>query len=270
MLARLGRLLGRQKGDNNQTKERQKGAGLQSQCHTSRNKYFWGKHRTTGKTSTPTSPTEQEQQMNMLDKLTHQLEMMTNERNELQGILASYTNKDLNNRLDFELEMLNMEHKKVMLDLQKFPKEISEALQTCRELTEETVSCSILHSQILNEWTQLKEKVSTLREENRKLRREQISLQESSEEMKMLCGEAHEKIYELLAKEEQKREKLEERLQYLLKQRDLVTKQMIMAEKLQHHLTVSQMRFENLQHELEQTTAQGENLLQMETLQQEH
>ncbi|XP_040584756.1 disks large homolog 5-like [Mesocricetus auratus] len=152
----------------------------------------------TGKASTPASPTVQEQQMNTLDKLTHELQMMTNERNELQGILTIYTDKDLNNRLNFELEMLNMEHKKVMLDLKKFPKEISEALQKCRELTEETVSCRGL----LNEWTQLKEKVSVLREENRKLRREQISLQVSSEEIKMLCGEAHEKIYELLAKEE--------------------------------------------------------------------
>ncbi|MEJ1272513.1 RAD50 interactor 1 [Cricetulus griseus] len=172
--------------------------------------------------------------------------------------------------LNFELEMLNMEHQKVMLDLQKLPKEINEALQKCKQLTEETVSCRILHNQVLNEWTQLKEKVRVLREENRKLRREQISLQESSEEMKMLCGEAHEKIYELSAKEMLKQEKLEERLQYLLKQRDLVTKQMILAEKLQHHFTVSQKRFENLRRELEQITDQGESLLPMEMLQQEH
>lgn len=44
-------------------------------------------------------------------------------------------------RLNFELEMLNMEHKKVMVDLEKFPNEISEALNKCKELTEETVSC---------------------------------------------------------------------------------------------------------------------------------
>ena len=36
--------------------------------------------------------------------------------------------------------MVNMEHKKVMLDLQKFPMEMREALYKCRELTEETVS----------------------------------------------------------------------------------------------------------------------------------
>ncbi|XP_037052777.1 disks large homolog 5-like isoform X5 [Peromyscus leucopus] len=141
--------------------------------------------------------------MNKVDRLTRQLQMMTNERNELSIMLANFTNNDLNNRLNFELEMLNMEHKKVMVDLEKFPNEISEALNKCKELTEETVSCSILHSQLLSEWTHLKEKVSILREENRKLRGEQISLQESCEEMRRLCGEAHEKIYDLWAKEKQ-------------------------------------------------------------------
>ncbi|XP_052608860.1 disks large homolog 5-like [Peromyscus californicus insignis] len=114
---------------------------------------------TTGKASTPTSLTEQEQQMNKVDKLTLQLQIMTNERNELSIILAKFTNNDLNN--------------------------------------------SILHSQLLSEWTHPKEKVSILREENRKLRGEQISLQESCEELRRLCGEAHEKIYDLWAKEKQ-------------------------------------------------------------------
>lgn len=33
--------------------------------------------------------------------------------------------------------MVNMEHKKVMLDLQKFPMEMREALYKCKELTED-------------------------------------------------------------------------------------------------------------------------------------
>ena len=52
----------------------------------------------TGKTPTPNSATGQEQQMNKVATLTLQLQMMTQERNELRGILANYTNKDLNNR----------------------------------------------------------------------------------------------------------------------------------------------------------------------------
>lgn len=36
--------------------------------------------------------------MNKVATLTLQLQMMTQERNELRGILANFTNKDLNNR----------------------------------------------------------------------------------------------------------------------------------------------------------------------------
>ncbi|XP_059108585.1 uncharacterized protein LOC131901450 isoform X2 [Peromyscus eremicus] len=78
--------------------------------------------------------------MKKIEKLTSRLHNMTCERNELRGILANYTNKDLNNRLNFELEMLKMEHKQVMSDLQKFPIEIIDALDKCTGLIEETES----------------------------------------------------------------------------------------------------------------------------------
>ncbi|KAL6030489.1 hypothetical protein STEG23_014255, partial [Scotinomys teguina] len=99
----------------------------------------------------------------------------------------------------------------------------------------------ILYSQLLSECTQLKETVSILREENRKLWEEQISLQESCAELKWLYGKAQEKIYDLWDKEKKKLGRLEERLEYLLKQRDPVTKQKVFVEKLQHYLAVSQM-----------------------------
>lgn len=52
----------------------------------------------TGKPSLSTSLTEEEQQMNKCDKLTLQLQMITNERNKLREFLANYTNNNLNNR----------------------------------------------------------------------------------------------------------------------------------------------------------------------------
>ncbi|KAL6094067.1 hypothetical protein STEG23_009601 [Scotinomys teguina] len=199
------------------------------------------KHGTTGKASTPTSLTEQEHQMNNVDKLTFQLQQIKNERDELRVMLASYIDKDLNNRQNFELEMMNMEHKKETLDTEILPEDISEVINQCKKLTEENVSYSILYSQLLSECTQLKETVSILREENRKLWEEQISLQESCAELKWLYGKAQEKIYDLWDKEKKKLGRLEERLEYLLKQRDLVTKQKVFAERLQHYFAVSQM-----------------------------
>ncbi|EGW05441.1 Disks large-like 5 [Cricetulus griseus] len=205
-----------------------------------------------------------------MEELTLQLKKMTYERDELSVILTHYTSNDWNNRLNSELEMVKMEHQKEMSDMKKFPKEISEALCKCKVLTEKTNSYSIHHSQLLSEWTQLKEKVSMLKEDNRKLKREQILLQESCEEAKRLCKESYEKIYDLWTKQQQDHEILEENLLSLMKQKELVTQQRDLAVKLQHHFTESQMRFEHLQHELEQTTAQEESLLQTELLQQEH
>ncbi|KAM7316149.1 hypothetical protein ACRRTK_024829 [Alexandromys fortis] len=62
-----------------------------------------------------------------------------------------------------------------------------------------------LHSQLLSEWTQLEEKVDLLKEDNRKLQEEQIFLQEFCEKTKRLCEEAHEKIYDLWAKQQQEK-----------------------------------------------------------------
>ncbi|XP_076417033.1 disks large homolog 5-like [Peromyscus maniculatus bairdii] len=87
--------------------------------------------------STPFFLTEQEQQLNQVEKLKLQLQMMTNDRNELRDFLAHYNN-ELNNRLNSDHEMQNTEHKMDMADVMKLPKEISEALYKCTELSEKT------------------------------------------------------------------------------------------------------------------------------------
>ena len=43
-------------------------------------------------------------------------------------------------RLNSEIEELKMDHQKEMSELEKFPKEISEASSKCKELTETTNS----------------------------------------------------------------------------------------------------------------------------------
>ncbi|XP_076416797.1 uncharacterized protein LOC121825460 isoform X2 [Peromyscus maniculatus bairdii] len=97
MLTRLNRILGRQDGEHREIRGRQNEDGLQSTCHTSRNKWFWGKHRTARKaSSTPFFLTEQEQQLNQVEKLELQLQMMMNDRNELREFLSHYNN-ELNN-----------------------------------------------------------------------------------------------------------------------------------------------------------------------------
>nr|XP_042140512.1 uncharacterized protein LOC107401188 isoform X3 [Peromyscus maniculatus bairdii] len=187
--------------------------------------------------------------------------------------------------------MLKKEHKQVMSDLQKMPMEISDSVNKVKQLIEENVSYSYLHSQVLRDCIQLKKNVHLLRLKNRLLRKEQIKLQESCEELKRQLKEAHEMICDPSAEQQQgsceitgrkqasrtrsqcqcqEQESLDERLKGLLKQKELVTLQEDLVEKLQHHFSDSEMRSENLQYEFEQATAQEESLLQTELLQQEY
>ncbi|XP_021045234.1 disks large homolog 5-like [Mus pahari] len=85
----------------------------------------------------PPNINEEEKRINRLEKLKRDLQNIKNERDKLQRILANYTNKDLNNRINFETFMLEMQHDQVMTDLKRMPQDISEALDKCKELTKE-------------------------------------------------------------------------------------------------------------------------------------
>ncbi|XP_050018303.1 uncharacterized protein [Alexandromys fortis] len=271
MLSRLRRLLARENGDQGETRGRQKEAGPRSHQKTGRNKWSWGRRRTTGEAPSQLSTfTEKQQQMKKLEELTHQLHEMTCEADELRQFLANYTDKDLNNRLNFEFEMLKMEHNQVVSDQLKLPREISKAVDKCNQLMEETESVGCRHGQVLRDRTQLKKKVHVLRLKNILLRKEKIELQETCEEAKRLLKEAHEKICGPCAEQQQEQESLEEGLKNVLKQKELVTQHGDLAEKLQHHLSVPEMSSENLQSELERVTTQDKSFLQTELQQQEH
>ncbi|XP_028642878.1 uncharacterized protein LOC114638539 [Grammomys surdaster] len=145
---------------------------------------------------------EQEQRMKRLEKLKRDLEVMNNERDELPGILALYTNKDLNDRINFETMMLEMQHDQVMTDLKKIPQEISEAMDKCKELTKENQCYCISNCHLLTESLHMKNQVKILWNENRQLLREQIALEECSKETKRLCVEASIKIYDKYTKQQ--------------------------------------------------------------------
>ncbi|KAK7795197.1 hypothetical protein U0070_015369 [Myodes glareolus] len=163
------------------------------------------------------------------------------------------------------LEMWEKEHKQVMLDLQKWPMEISDALKKCKRLRKENKTYSCLHSQMAQELPELKNSIHVLRAEKRKLREEQIALQETCEEVKRLLKEVRETVCDPCAEQQQEQKSLDEGLKNLLKQKEMVTQQ---REKLQHQISVPEMRSENLQSESEQVTVQNESLLQSELPQQ--
>ncbi|XP_076784325.1 disks large homolog 5-like [Arvicanthis niloticus] len=136
-----------------------------------------GHQRSVGKESSQAyTISEQEQRMKRLEKLKRDLERMSNERDELRGILAHYINKDLNNRFNFETNMLEMQHDQVMSKLKNIPQQISEALYKCQELTKNNQLYSIRNCHLLTESLHMKSEVKMLWNENRQLLKEQITL----------------------------------------------------------------------------------------------
>ncbi|CAH6780012.1 AABR07066379.1 [Phodopus roborovskii] len=203
MLASLSKMLERENREYRERKRDKKKADLQSHCKTWRNKWFWGRYRTTREASSQLSTfTEEAQQMEILEELSIKLQSMKYERIQLRAILASYTKKNLNNRLN-SFEMMKKDHERVMSDLQKLPLEISDSLNKCNQLIEENESYSYLHSLILRDLTQVKNHVHVLRLEKRKLWEEQIALRGTCEEVKKLFKEVQEKICEPCAEEHQ-------------------------------------------------------------------
>ncbi|NP_001029274.1 uncharacterized protein LOC545047 [Mus musculus] len=136
---------------------------------------------------------EQEKRIKRLEKLKRDLQNIKNERDELQGILANYCNKNLNDRINFETFMLTMQHDQVMTDLKRMTQEISEALSKYKELTTENQLYYFRTCHLLTECNHIKQKVRMLRKENRQLFAEQKALEECNILRKILCKEDSQK-----------------------------------------------------------------------------
>lgn len=170
--------------------------------------------------------------MNRVEKLKIALHKMQNEREELRGILSYYPSEDFNNRINFESEMLMMQHQEVMTDLQKMPQQICETLYKTNQLTKENQCYCLRYCLLLTESIQLKQKAKRARIDNRELLLDQIALEESIKETARFCVEASMKISEASNKQHQDEDRLEERLQDPLKQKELVTDQKDLAQKM--------------------------------------
>ncbi|XP_076400435.1 disks large homolog 5-like isoform X3 [Peromyscus maniculatus bairdii] len=229
----------------------------------------------------PPTPTRlsKRQVKQKVESLTTQLQVMTAQRNDLRDRLILVTEGSLDNRPYHRpnpfYEKLKMEHQQVMSDLQNFENENWEASQKLSELTKEKVFLCDLQSRLLMEQSQLKKKLDMLRQEKENLLEDWVLLKQHLGDLQVLSKDQEESS-DLQNQQQEEQQRMEERLQSFLKQRELVTQQKNLALKLQHHLTVSQMRpmlklgSEKLQHELEQSTAHDESLLTTELLQQEH
>ncbi|XP_050009860.1 disks large homolog 5-like [Alexandromys fortis] len=273
MLSRLRSLFGRESGRHPKTRERQKEAAVQCQRKTRTSKWLWRRQNTAAEPSShPVLPTKTPVKEKM-EKLTTELQLMTSQRNELRERIVFITEGTMQNRPYHKpnpfYEKLKSEHNEVMLQLKRLEEENTMASQKFSELTEETVFYLGLQSRLLMQETQLEKMVAMLRQEKRKLLEDWDLLRPHLEDWKVICKDKEEDTSDLKSQQQQDLKRLEERLQFLLKQKEVFTPEKDVEEKLQHHFEDSQMRLTSLQTDLEQAPAQDESHLQTELLEQE-
>ncbi|XP_051028231.1 disks large homolog 5-like [Acomys russatus] len=165
--------------------------------------------RASGEPSSPTNHLSKRQMREEMERLTTQLQVITQERNDLRDRLILLTEGSLDNRPYNRpnpfVEKLKKEHKHLMMDLQSLETEKAEASENLRELDKETGFYRNLQSRLLMEQTQLKKRVDMLRQENRKVQGDWALL-------KQICKDREESS-DLQTKQQQQRS---ERLQHEL------------------------------------------------------
>uniref|UniRef100_F1LXX8 Spetex-2C protein n=1 Tax=Rattus norvegicus TaxID=10116 RepID=F1LXX8_RAT len=181
MFHQLLKLVQKERGDQGETRPRQKKAGLLS--------WF------IRKASSENFISNHEKRIKKLEELKLEIQKCKIERDELSQILDLYVNDGLNYRLSVELPMLKSQHEMRTMDMHKITKWISDAMEKYKELMQENNSYRIRNFHLLNERNELKKNVRILMNENRKLLVEQTELQASCEEGKRFCEEASKTIY---------------------------------------------------------------------------
>ncbi|XP_057642295.1 disks large homolog 5-like [Chionomys nivalis] len=208
-----------------------------------------------------------------VERLTTELQLITSQRNELLDHLSLISEGTVDNRpyhkSNNSYEGLKLDHTEIMSELNTLEIDFTEATKKFSELRKETIFYHGLHSRLLMEKTQLKKKVVILKQEKKKLLDDWALLKRHLEDINVIYNDQEENTSDLKTQQQEEFKRLEESLQFLQKQKEMVTQEKDLAEKLQHDFEVSQMRFKNLQAELEQATAQNENQLQKELVQQE-
>ncbi|XP_040597173.1 disks large homolog 5-like [Mesocricetus auratus] len=278
MLSRMRSLFAREHGEHSETRERQKEADVTSQNKAATHKWSWRRHKAPLETSSQPTLLTKKQVKKEIERMTTELQLMTNQRNELRDRLLFISEGTVDNRPYHKpnpfYEKLKLEHKQVLWELKVFENEKTEVSEKFSELNKETVFYRGLHSRLLMEQTQLRKKVDMLRQEIKKLQEDWVLLKHHLEDVDVVFKDQEEEICDLKIQQQQSSnvqelKRLAERIEVLLKQKEMVTEKKDLAEKLQHHFDVSQMRSTQLQLEVEQDKAQGESHLQKELQQQE-
>ncbi|XP_052028348.1 disks large homolog 5-like [Apodemus sylvaticus] len=173
MFARLRKLFGRARVDGRETRERRKETALSSESNEGRRSWSWGMRRAGRQTSYPETVLSKKQAKKEEEKLTTELQLVTQEKNDVNDRLISITEgamkKRTFQRLNPMYEQLKLKEKEIKSFLHNLEMEKIEAGENIQDLKKEINFYSNLHSRLLIEKMLVKKRRVMLMRESKEV-----------------------------------------------------------------------------------------------------
>ncbi|XP_052028764.1 uncharacterized protein LOC127677813 [Apodemus sylvaticus] len=173
MFARIRKLFRRTNVDVREIRERRKEAGLSSESNKGQRRRSWRMWRAGRQTSSPATLLSKKQAKEEEERLTRELQLITQERNDLRDRLIYVTEGAMNKRPYYTpnplYEKLKLKEKEIMTFLHTLEKENIEAKQNFQDLRKEINFYRNLHSRLLMQKNLMNKRLVILKQENKEV-----------------------------------------------------------------------------------------------------
>ncbi|EDL03237.1 mCG6384 [Mus musculus] len=184
-----------------ENRERRKDAGLPSESNEGRRRWTWRMWKAGRQTSSPATVLSKRQAKNEEERLTTELQLITQKRNEPRDRLLYVTDRSMNkrpyHRANPLYEKLKVKEMEVMLFLHKLEMENIEALKNNQELKKEINFYCSLHSQLLMEKKLMKKKLFLMKQESKEVQGDWTLIQQCLLDLNLNGKDEHEKTSNL-------------------------------------------------------------------------
>ncbi|XP_028617056.1 disks large homolog 5-like [Grammomys surdaster] len=169
MFTRLRRLFQRERVDVTERRERRKEAVLPRENNEGRRRWSWRMWQVRRQTSSPAHDLIKKVVMEVEERLTEELQLITQNTNQARDRLIFLTDGSINKRpfrrLDPQYELLKYKEKKVMSFLHSLEIDTINSRKHLEELKKETNFYSNFHNRIVTEKNLVKKDLDTLNQE---------------------------------------------------------------------------------------------------------
>ncbi|XP_028617189.1 disks large homolog 5-like [Grammomys surdaster] len=193
--------------DMTETRERQKEAGLSSENNEGRRKWSWGMWKAGRQSSSPTTVLSKKHAKKEEKRLTKELELSTQERNELRDRLIYVTEGSMNKRPYHRpnplYEKLKLKEKTVMSFLHKLEMENIDFCENFQGHKKKINFYRNLHSRLLLQSSVVKKTLVQVKQEYKEVQADWYLLQQYLTEMNLTVEDEQEKTNNLQKQQHQ-------------------------------------------------------------------